>query len=324
MNTAKGRFNFVDFITKWGILLTIVLLLIIFSTTMDTFLTISNTISILRAISVVTVIAIGMTFSLTVNGMDLSVGSTATTANTLVMIFFVWFGWKSFPSMVAVLFICLLIAGINIFLIVFMKIPDMLATLASMFMFEGVAMTIAGGGAINTRMIKPDGTTAQFSVPQAFRLLGKEPWIMVFMLIIVFACFIFLTYTKHGRYLYAVGGNKEAARLSGINVNKYKAIAYLLSTMCAALGGMLIGARVGNAQINSGASYLMGAVAAAHIGMSVAGVGKANALGTLTGAILIGVLENGLIMASVPYYSVNIFKGAVLAIALALNYARKK
>ncbi len=320
----KKKFNFLDFLTKWGTLLVILILLVAFGTTMDTFLTMSNIIAILRAISVVTVISIGLTFSLTVSGMDLSVGSTATCANTICMIFFVWFGWSTFPSMIAALAACLAIAALNILLIVWMKIPDMLATLASMFVFEGVAMTVAGGGAINARMIKPDGAVAQFSVPQAFRSLGREPLIMVFMLVIVVVSFFFLTYTKHGRYLYSVGGNKEAARLSGINVNKYRTLAYLLSTICAALGGMLIGARVGNAQINSGSSYLMGAVAAAHIGMSVAGTGKPNALGTLAGAILIGVLENGLIMASVPYYSVNIFKGLILAIALALNYARKK
>ncbi|MDR2182310.1 MAG: ABC transporter permease, partial [Treponema sp.] len=101
-------------------------------------------------------------------------------------------------------------------------------------------------------------------------------------------------------------------------------LAYVFSAALASIGGMLIGARVGNAQINSGSVHLMGAVAAAHIGISVAGIGRPNAFGTLAGAFLIGVLENGLIMASVPYYTVNIFKGAVLAVALALNYVRKK
>jgi simple sugar transport system permease protein len=227
-------------------------------------------------------------------------------------------------SILMTIVICLVIAVINSILIVKLKIPDMLATLSTMFMFEGVAMTYAGGGAINENMMRPDGSTALGKVPKMFRTLGKEPWIIIVMLVLVFVVFLFLSYTKHGRYMYSVGGNPEAARLSGINVKKYRALAYFMSTVLASIGGMLIGARVGNAQINSGTPYLMGAVAAAHIGMSVAGAGKPNALGTLAGAILIGVLENGLIMASVPYFAVNIFKGAVLAIALALNYARKK
>ena len=318
-----------DFVTKWGTLLTIVVMVLAFSITMPHFMTASNMVTIIRAVCIVTVIATGMTISLTVNGLDLSVGSTATFANTVCMTFFVWYTMGNtiggtLLSILLTMGICLVIAGINALLIVKLRIPDMLATLSSMFMFEGVAMTYAGGGAINENMMRPDGTTATGKVPELLRTIGKEPWIIIVMLVLVLLVFLFLTYTKHGRYMYAVGGNPEAARLSGINVNKYRALAYFMSTILAAIGGMLIGARVGNAQINSGAPYLMGSVAAAHIGMSVAGVGKPNALGTLAGAILIGVLENGLIMASVPYYAVNIFKGAVLAIALALNYVRKK
>lgn len=318
-----------DFITKWGTLLTIAIMIIVFSATMPTFMTVANMITIIRAVCIVTVIATGMTISLTVSGMDLSVGSTATFANTVCMTFFVWYSMGNTVggmalSILLTVIICLVVALINSILIVKLKIPDMLAALSTMFMFEGVAMTYAGGGAINENMLRPDGTTATGKVPQAFRTLGKEPWIIIIMLILVFIVFLFLTYTKHGRYMYAVGDNPEAARLSGINVNKYRALAYFMCTILASIGGMMIGARVGNAQINSGSTYLMGSVAAAHIGMSVAGLGKPNALGTLAGAILIGVLENGLIMASAPYYAVNIFKGAVLAIALALNYARKK
>ncbi|MDN5315052.1 MAG: simple sugar transport system permease protein [Clostridiales bacterium] len=318
-----------DFITKWGTLLTIAIMVAAFSFTMPTFMTLPNMITIIRAVCIVTVIATGMTISTTVNGLDLSVGSTATFANTVLMTFFVWYSMGTTVlgtvlSILMTIVICLVIAVINSILIVKLKIPDMLATLSTMFMFEGVAMTYAGGGAINENMMRPDGSTALGKVPKMFRTLGKEPWIIIVMLVLVFVVFLFLSYTKHGRYMYSVGGNPEAARLSGINVKKYRALAYFMSTVLASIGGMLIGARVGNAQINSGTPYLMGAVAAAHIGMSVAGAGKPNALGTLAGAILIGVLENGLIMASVPYFAVNIFKGAVLAIALALNYARKK
>jgi simple sugar transport system permease protein len=327
-----------DFITKWGILLTIALLVIAFSITMPTFLTLSNLTTILRAVCIVTIIAIGMTFALTVNGIDLSVGSCASLGNTVCMTFLIWFSFGgkyvneqwvdnilgTVLAIVLTIVVCLTIAVVNGILIVKLKIPDMLATLATMFMFEGVAMTYAGGGSINERMVRPDGTSAIGRVPGFLRIMGREPWIIIIMLVLVFIAFVFLTFTKHGRYMYAVGANSEAARLSGINVQKYRTTAYVLSAILAAVGGILVGARVGNAQINSGSPYLMGAVAAAHIGISVAGIGRPNAFGTLAGAILIGVLENGLIMASVPYYTVNIFKGIVLAIALALNYIRKK
>lgn len=325
----RPKINVIDFLTKWVTLLTIFVMLIAFSLTMPTFMTQANMITIIRSVCIVTVIATGMTISLTVNGMDLSVGSAATFSNTVCMTFFVWYSLGNTTagivfSILMTIAICMVIAVINSLLIVKLQIPDMLAALSTMFMFEGVAMTYAGGGAINENMLRPDGTTAMGKVPQLFRTMGKEPWIIIIMFILVLIAHVFLTYTKHGRYMYAVGGNPEAAYLSGINVNRYRALAYFMSTILAAIGGMLIGARVGNAQINSGAPYLMNAVAAAHIGMSVAGTGKPNALGTLAGAILIGILENGLIMASVPYYAVNIFKGVILAIALALNYAYKK
>jgi simple sugar transport system permease protein len=319
----------IDFIAKWGVLLTIAILLVVFSASMPFFRTVSNMITIIRAVCIVTIVAIGMTFALTVNGIDLSVGSAATMSNTVCMTFFIWFSMgTTIPgtllAILLTLIICLSIAAINGFLIVKLKIFDMLATLATMFMFEGVAMTYAGGGAINERMVKPDGATATGTVPVFLRTMGREPWIIIIMLFLVLLAFLFLTYTKHGRYMYAVGSNIEAARLSGINVQKYRIVAYIFSAILASIGGILVGARVGNAQINSGTPYLMGAVAAAHIGISVAGIGRPNAFGTLAGAFLIGVLENGLIMASVPYYTVNIFKGLVLAIALALNSIRKK
>jgi simple sugar transport system permease protein len=316
-------------LNKWGILLAILFMLIIFSVSMPTFRTITNAVTIVRSVCIVTIIALGMTFSLSVNGIDLSIGSTATLANTVCMTFLIWFSFGetkigTFFAVILTLIISLSVAAVNGLFIVKFKVPDMLATLGSLFMFEGVAMTYAGGGAINQNMILRDGTVVTGRVPVVFRTFGREPWIIIIMFVLVILSFIFLTYTKHGRFLYAVGANSEAARLSGINTGKYIVLAYTLSTLFASAGGMLIGARVGNAQINSGSPYLMGSVAAAHIGISVGGIGKPHGFGTLAGAILIGILENGLIMASVPYYTVNIFKGVVLAFALALNCANKK
>lgn len=320
-----------SFIQKWGTLLTILVLLIVFTfgnwnseTNSSIFLTSSNMITILRSISITAIIAIGLTFSLTVNGMDLSIGANANFANFLVMTMFVWHNQSIGISIVVTILICLVIAVINSILIVKLKIPDMVAALSVMFMFQGVAMTYSNGGAITERMTRPNGQAATGLVPAAFRSLGKEPWLIIVMLLVVAFAFFFLNYTKHGRYMYAVGGNPEAARLSGIPVNKYKILAYFLSAVFAALGGVFIAARVGTAQVNSGAAYLMPSVAAAYIGFSVAGTGKPNAIGTLVGAVLVGMLENGLIMMSVPYYAMDIVKGGVLAIALALTYSQSK
>ena len=143
------------------------------------------------------------------------------------------------------------------------------------------------------------------------------------MLIVVAVVHIFLTYTKHGRYMYVIGGNREAAKLSGIPVNKYRITAYMLSALFAAIGGIVLAARVSTAEVNAGAPYLMDSVAASYIGFSVLGMGKPNAIGTFIGAVLIGILQNGLIMLSIPYYAMDIVKGAVLAFALALTYYKR-
>lgn len=312
-----------DFLSKWGTLLTILVLITFFSIAMPPFRSTANIITILRSISIVTVIAIGITISLTVNGFDLSVGSVATFADSLVISMFVWYNFGTIPAIVVALLICLLVAALNAFLIVKLKIYDLLATLATLFIIEGVALTYTGGGSISQGMPRLDGTPTDGIIEPVFRLIGQSPYIIVIMLVLVALTHVFLNYTKHGRYLYVVGGNQEAARLSGIRVDWYRGLAYFLSTLMAAIGGIMLAARIGSAQVNAGAGFLMPAVAAAFIGYSVAGIKKPNAIGTLVGAILVGVLENGLVMMSVPYYSLNIVKGAVLAIALAITFFRR-
>lgn len=325
-DTARSSWvtPFFNFISKWGTVLTILLLLVFFAVSTPAFLTTSNIVTILRSISIVTVIGVGVTLSLSVNGFDLSVGTVATLADSLVISMFVWYNWPTIPAIAIALLGCLIVAAVNSLLIVKLKIPDLLATLATLFVFEGVAMTYTGGGSISQGMPRLDGTPTIGKLPDLFKLIGQAPYIIIIMLVVVLVVHIFLNYTKHGRYLYFVGGNMEAARLSGIPVNRYRTLAYLLSALLAALGGVMLASRIGSAQINAGAGYLMPAVAATFIGFSVAGAGRPNAIGTFLGAVLVGLLENGLVMMSVPYYSLNIVKGSVLALALAVTYFRKK
>lgn len=319
------------FLTKWGTVVTIFGLIIFFTFMtynpdfdMYPFIQPSNIVHVFRSISIVTVIAIAITISLTVDGLDLSVGSMATFADSIVISAFVWYEFGLWVAILYTLVGAVLVGLANAFLIVKLKIPDLLATLSMLFIAEGVALTYTGGGSISEGMPRLDGTPTLGKLPPVFKEIGLVPWIIIIMVVVVFLTHVFLTYTKHGRYMYVVGGNKEAARLSGIAVDKYRTIAYVLSALIAGIGGIMLASKVGSSQVNAGAGYLMPAVAAAYIGFSFGGNGKPNALGTLVGAILMGILDNGLVMMSVPYYSVNIFKGAVLAIALASNYLRKK
>lgn len=318
-----NHFNVFDFFYRYGTIMTIGILIVVFGVMSDGFLQPTNLINILRSISIVTIIAIGITLSLSVGGFDLSVGSVASVANALVVSMFVWHGMSTGLGIVITLLICLAVGALNAFLVVKLNVTDMLMTLATMFIFQGVAMTYTRGATISENMVMPDGSYATGTISTLFDKLGEVPWIIIIMLIVVAVVHIFLTYTKHGRYMYVIGGNREAAKLSGIPVNKYRITAYMLSALFAAIGGIVLAARVSTAEVNAGAPYLMDSVAAAYIGFSVLGMGKPNAIGTFIGAVLIGILQNGLIMLSIPYYAMDIVKGAVLAFALALTYYKR-
>ncbi|QYM98445.1 ABC transporter permease [Dickeya ananatis] len=313
-----------DLFYKWGMLITVVLLIALFGLASDNFLDPNNIINILRSIAIVTVIAIAVSISLSVGGFDLSVGSTASLANALVISLFVWHGFSTTGAIVLTLALCLLVGLFNAFLIVILRIPDMLATLASLFVIQGVAMTYSYGGSITQNMLLPSGEIADGVIPEVFSTLGHVPVIVVIMLAVTILVQLYMSLTKHGRRMYAIGGNPEAARLAGIRTARYRVLAYLLSSLLAALGGILLASRIGSSQVNAGGGYLMDAVAAAYIGFSLAGSGKPNALGTLVGAVILGVLQNGLVMLSVPYYAMDIIKGSVLALALAMTYFHKR
>ncbi|WFO47426.1 ABC transporter permease [Bacillus pumilus] len=324
--TKKQRpsFQLFDFFYRYGTILTIVVLIVVFAAANPAFLQSGNIINILRSISIVTIIAVGLTISLAVNGFDLSVGSVATLSNAIVISMFVWFSQNPLIAILSALAAALIVGLLNALMIVKMKIPDMLMTLAMMFIIQGLAQTYTKGATISENMVLPDGTFSTGTIPAFFSKIGQVPYIILLMAVIVLFAHVFMTYTKHGRFMYIIGGNKEAARLSGIHVNKYKIAAYLLSALFAAIGGIVLASRVMTAEINAGTPYLMDGVAAAFIGFSVMGAGKPNAFGTFIGAVLIGILQNGLVMMSVPYYAMDIVKGSVLALALALTYYKQR
>lgn len=320
----KKTFELFQFLYKFGTILTIFVLIIIFSSANPSFVQGDNIINILRSISIVTIIAIGITISLSVDGFDLSAGSVASLSNAIVISMFVWFSENTLIAIFAAVVASLVVGAINSFMILKLRIPDMLMTLAMMFIIQGTALTYTKGATISENMIMPDGSTSAGLISRIFAKIGQVPWIIIIMAVAVLTVHVFLTYTKHGRYMYVIGGNKEAARLSGIPVNRYKTLAYLLSALFSSIGGIVLASRVMTAEINAGSPYLMDSVAAAFIGFSVLGSGKPNAIGTFVGAVLIGILQNGLVMMSVPYYAMDIVKGAVLAFALAITYYKQQ
>ena len=312
-------------IRDWAAVIAVIFLFSFFSIRMpDTFATGTNFTTIFRSIAVTTVMAMGLTVTLAVGGFDLSAGSMATMSSFILMSFLIWYGTNVWLAILIAIAGTLAITMITMFLIVKCKIPDLLATCAMMFFLDGLSLTYSGGGAISAGMPRPNGAPSIGVVPQILKTMGTSPTIIIIMLVIVVFVHVFLNYTKYGRYIYAVGGNKTAARLSGIPVRKYRIIAGLMAGGFIALSGILVAARNQSAQIAGAAAFSMPALSAVFIGRSVAGQGKPNAVGTLIGATLVGVLDNGLVMMSVPYYALNAIKGVVLAIALASAYYTTK
>ncbi|WP_430487830.1 ABC transporter permease [Priestia flexa] len=329
VKTKKQTGQWMEFVTKYGTVVAILLVTIFFSIASPNFLTPGNISDILRSISIVTLIALGVTISLTVNGLDLSVGSTVGLATILSASMLVLHRQELLVALLIPILASLLVGLVNAFFVVKVKIPDILATLSMMFIVQGILLTYTKGSAIYTNMPLEGGERAPGIFIPSFLALGQGhvlgvPVPVIIMLLAVLVVHIFFTYTKYGRFFYVTGGNMEAARLSGIPVNRYRMYAYVLSSLLAGIGGVVLAARIGVGEVNAGAPFLMDAVAAAYIGFSVFGAGKPNIIGTLLGSILIGVLLNGLTMLNVPYYTQDIIKGTVLAAALALTYYRSK
>lgn len=209
------------FVTKWGTLLVIVVMFAYFTFHLwGMFLTTDNMITILRSTSIVAVISMGMTAAVAVGGMDLSIGATAGLAMNLVSMMFFWYHMSVVPAMIVAVFFSAICGVINGILVVRCKIPDMLATLATSFMIQGISITIAGGGSVTQGIGRAAGGSSDGIMPQIFRSFGRSPWIIVIMFVVTIIVFVFMSFTKHGRYMYVTGENIEAARLSGIAVDR--------------------------------------------------------------------------------------------------------
>jgi simple sugar transport system permease protein len=327
--TYKNGFSLSTFFNKYGTLLVIVGIIFFFSITNDRFFTYSNFTDILRSISIVTFVALGVTCSLIVGGFDLSVGSIVSMSTITSAAMLVWYRQELLVALVVPILVGLLIGLFNSFVVIRLRIPDLLGTLAVMYIINGVHLTATKGYSIYNNMMLTNGEMAPGKFIPSFLFIGQGKWLSIpFPVLLMLAAVIFLhlffRYTKTGRLLYVTGGNPEAARLSGISVNRYRTYAYLLSAFFASVAGIVLAARVGTGQVSAGASLLMDAVAASFIGYSVFGQGKPNVIGTFFGAVLIGVLLNGLTMWNVPYYAMDILKGSILVLALAIMYVQKK
>lgn len=322
----RARGSLLRFTIHYGLLLVLAIVVVLFSILEPAFLRVGNLFIILQSVSIVALLALGVTLSMSVGGLDLSIGAVAAMSLMCASYVMVVLDWGPLPAILISLGCGALVGLLNGFLIVRMGIPDILATLGSMFLIIGLQLIPTGGRSIAVGMTLPNGEEANGSFSTAFLALGRARlWDTVpvpVLVMLVFAVLVWglLELTRFGRVFYAIGGNERAARLAGAPVEKYKLIAYVLSALLASLGGLLLAARLGRGDVSSGNGLVLDALGAALIGFAVLGARKPNAFGTLVGALLVATLLNGLTMLNAPYYAQDFVKGAVLVLALMFTF----
>lgn len=302
-------------IAKIGPLIGLILIIVILAFLSDSFLTVDNILNLLRQISINALIAFGMTFVILTAGIDLSVGSllalgSALTAGMLSS------GMDPILAIFFGLIIGLALGAMNGLIITKGKVAPFIATLATMTIFRGATLVFTDG--------KP---VTGLSDSVAFQMMGKGyfffiPVPVIIMLVVFGVLYFILHNTVIGRRVYAVGGNEEAATLSGVKSDRIKILVYSLTGMLAVLAGIILTSRLNSAQPTAGTMYELDAIAAVVIGGTSLMGGRGRISGTLIGALIIGVISNGLNLLNVSSFYQQIVKGAVILFAVMLDRSK--
>ncbi|WP_188009113.1 ribose ABC transporter permease [Grimontia hollisae] len=300
-------------------LIALLFLIVVVSFLNPNFFTVDNILNILRQTSINAIIAVGMTLVILTAGIDLSVGSVLALcgafAATLIAM--------EVPVLVAVptaLFAGAALGAISGIIIAKGKVQAFIATLVTMTLLRGVTMVYTEGRPISTGFTDTADAFAWFGTGYA---LGIP--VPVWMMVVVFAAvWYLLNHTRFGRYIYAVGGNESATRLSGIDVDKVKIGAYAICGLLAALAGIIVTSRLSSAQPTAGMGYELDAIAAVVLGGTSLMGGKGHIMGTLIGALIIGFLNNALNLLDVSSYYQMIAKATVILAAVMVDNKNKQ
>jgi ribose/xylose/arabinose/galactoside ABC-type transport system permease subunit len=296
---------------SYGIFIAFFLICIIISIISPQFLTVSNWTIIFTQVSINALLAFGVTFVIITGGIDLSLGSMVAVTGVVASLLAHPDDYAVIVPIVIGLLSGVLIGAFNGFVITKSKIAPFIVTLGTMTIARGLALIITKGRPISNLSDSFNfiGGGSLFGIP--FPIL-----ILIFVFII---CTIILNKTVLGRYIYAIGGNEQAAKVSGINVNKIKMIVYIISGLLAGLAGILLTSRVTTGQPNAGAGFELDAIAAAVIGGTSTTGGVGTIAGTMIGALLIGVINNGLDLMNVTSYYQQVVMGAIIIGAVVLD-----
>ncbi|MCW4152637.1 MULTISPECIES: ABC transporter permease [Halomonadaceae] len=279
----------------------------------DNFLSGSNLANLVRQSSIIAIIAVGMSLAILTGGIDLSVGPVMALSGTLMAGMMV----AGLPPSLAIVLGLLVGAAFGAFngvFVAFAGMPPIIVTLATMGIARGLGLIYTGGYPIS-------------GLPEGFAFFGRgsvagiETPILI-MIAVYAVGYVLLSHTSTGRYLYAIGGNEEATRLSGIRVSRYKLLVYTLSGTTAAIAGLILTSRLMSGQPNAGVGFELDAIAAVVLGGAAITGGRGMILGTLVGAMLLGVLNNGLNLMGVSPYLQTVIKGLIILLAIYISRKR--
>ncbi len=280
------------------------------------FMTASNLLNVALQTSIIAIVAIGMTFTILTAGIDLSVGSVMALSGAIAAGLTVRQGLDTLPAIGVALLLGMLIGAINGLMIIKGGMPPFVATLAMLAMARGLTLVYTDGRPIA-------GLEERFIFLGTGQVLGI-PVPVIIMGIIAIIAHIITRYTRFGLHVYATGGNEEPTRLAGVSTDRVKLAVYMISGFTAALGGILLTARLWSAQPNAAVGWELDAIAAPVLGGTSLFGGVGSIGGTLVGAFIIGVLSNGLNLMGVPSYYQQVIKGVVFILAVSLDILTKR
>jgi len=299
-----------------GPMMGLIFLCVLFSIMSDKFFTIVNAQNILKATSTNIMLACAMTLIIIMGQIDISVGSIVGLCGIITATFITKVGMPIWSSIVIALIIGMILGLFNGFFIAKLNIPPFIVTLATLNIARGLCQVICDGVPVRC-------STEDFTIIGSYTVFGGLSISVVYSIIFVIIICVLMYKTRMGAYIYAIGGNRQAAEYSGINVKKIMIIPYIISGLFAAFCGVMWTARLGSATPTLGANYELDAIAATVLGgtsMS-GGIGKIG--GTMIGVLIIGVINNGLVLLSVNSFWQLVAKGCVVLAAVVIDVTRK-
>ncbi len=305
--------NTMKYMSELTTVIALIILMAVITIINSNFLTANNLLNLLLQVTSNALIAFGMTFVILTGGIDLSVGSILALSSALTAGLL----GSGMPVTLAILISLILgciLGMMNGLLISYGKLAPFIVTLATMTIFRGATLVYTNGNPI----------TKGLSDTFLFQFLGQGyivgiPFPVIIMFIVFIVLYVLLHKTAFGKSVYAIGGDEKAAYISGVKLNKVKIIIYSISGIMASISGLIITSRLSSAQPTAGASYEMDAIAAVVLGGTSLSGGKGRILGTLIGALIIGVLNNGLNIIGVSAFWQQVVKGVVILIAVLID-----